>query len=74
MKKKNKRIKEEQEALAQAEMWAAIAEQSKKEESTDIAASDAADWAIARSLSTLKKAEQKEENQVSDDSSQDRSV
>jgi len=71
---KKKRIKEEQEALAQAEMWAAIAEQSKKEGSTDIAASDAADWAIARSLSTLKKAEQKEENQDSDDNSQDKSV
>mmetsp|Transcript_11925 Transcript_11925/g.17500 ORF Transcript_11925/g.17500 Transcript_11925/m.17500 type:complete len:1152 (+) Transcript_11925:262-3717(+) len=72
---KEKRIKEEQDALAQAEIWMAIAEQSKTEGSEDAGASDAADWAIARSLSALKKAEQKGEldgNQDSD--SQDRSV
>jgi len=54
---KEKRIKEEQEALSQAEMWAAIAKQSRTEGSTDAAARDAADWAITRSLSTLRKAE-----------------
>merc|ERR1711915_1048994 len=66
---------EEKDALAQAEIWMAIAEQSKTEGSQDAGASDAADWAIARSLSALKKAEQQgelDENQDSD--SQDRSV
>jgi len=72
---KEKRLQEEQDALAQAEIWMAIAEQSKTEGSQDAGASDAADWAIARSLSALKKAEQQgelDENQDSD--SQDRSV
>jgi len=54
---KEKRIREEQEALSQAEMWTAIAKQSRTEGSSDVAARDAADWAITRSLSTLKKAE-----------------
>ena len=55
---RRRRIREEQEALAQAEIWMAIAEQSRQEGQTDRAASDAADWAIARSLSALKSAEQ----------------
>eukprot|EP00548_Thalassiothrix_antarctica_P019333 CAMPEP_0194194900 /NCGR_PEP_ID=MMETSP0154-20130528/75835_1 /TAXON_ID=1049557 /ORGANISM="Thalassiothrix antarctica, Strain L6-D1" /LENGTH=1157 /DNA_ID=CAMNT_0038919369 /DNA_START=311 /DNA_END=3780 /DNA_ORIENTATION=- len=74
MEGQEKGIKEEQDALAQAEIWTAIAKQSKIEGATDAAASNAADWAIARSLSALKKAEQKgdlEGNQGSDDS-QDR--
>lgn len=54
-----KALKEEQDALEKAEIWMAIAEQSKPEGSTDAGASDAADWAIARSLSALKSAEEK---------------
>jgi len=53
------RLQEEQEALAQADIWMAIAEQSKTEGEEDAGASDAADWAIARSLSALKSAEAK---------------
>ena len=53
-----KHLQEEQEALAQAEIWTAIAEQSKQEaESTDQGAADAADWAISRSLNALVEAE-----------------
>jgi len=58
----NKALNEEQEALAQAEIWMQIAEQSKQEGSTeDRGASDAADWAIARSLSAMKQADEKGE-------------
>jgi hypothetical protein len=53
-----KHLQEEQEALAQAEIWTAIAEQSKQEEETaDQGAADAADWAISRSLNALVEAE-----------------
>eukprot|EP00536_Pseudo-nitzschia_multiseries_P017773 jgi/Psemu1/321236/estExt_fgenesh1_pm.C_18040001 len=53
-----KHLQEEQEALAQAEIWSAIAEQSKQEsESTPQGAADAADWAISRSLNALVEAE-----------------
>jgi len=53
-----KHLQEEQEALAQAEIWTAIAEQSKQEaETTDQGAADAADWAISRSLNALVEAE-----------------
>lgn len=53
-----KHLQEEQEALAQAEIWTAIAEQSKQEaETTDQGAVDAADWAISRSLNALVEAE-----------------
>jgi len=52
-----KALQEEQEALAQAEIWMAIAAQSKQEGSTEAkGASDAADWAIERSLSALQTA------------------
>jgi hypothetical protein len=52
-----KRLENEQEALAQADIWDAIAEQAKSEAAEpDTGASDAADWAIARSLSALVKA------------------
>ena len=50
------RTKEEEEALAQAEKWAKIAQQ-KKPGATDAAASDAAEWAIQRSLSQMKQAD-----------------
>jgi hypothetical protein len=52
-----RRLRDEQEALAQADIWDAIAEQAKSEAAQpDTGASDAADWAIARSLSALVKA------------------
>ena len=50
------RTKEEEEALAQAEKWAKIAQQ-KKPGATDAAASEAAEWAIQRSLSQMKQAD-----------------
>jgi hypothetical protein len=57
--KRLKRMQEEQDALAQAEIWMAIAEQTKQENEKEApGASDAADWAIAKSLSLLVKAEQ----------------
>mmetsp|Transcript_23767 Transcript_23767/g.65923 ORF Transcript_23767/g.65923 Transcript_23767/m.65923 type:complete len:951 (+) Transcript_23767:245-3097(+) len=53
-----KHLQEEQEALAQAEIWSAIAEQSKQEsERPHQGAADAADWAISRSLNALVEAE-----------------
>jgi hypothetical protein len=54
-----KHLQEEQEALAQAEIWTKIAEQSKEDsEQPDKAAADATDWAISRSLNALVEAEQ----------------
>ena len=62
-----KRLQEEQDALAQAEIWMAIAEQSKQDTEQEAkGASDAADWAIARSLSLLVQAEQGGNLQESD--------
>jgi len=53
-----KHLQDEQEALAQAEIWSAIAEQSKQEaETTDQGAASAAQWAIDRSLNALVEAE-----------------
>lgn len=58
------RLKEEQEALEQADIWAAIADQTRQstldraESEANQAATVAADWAIARSLSELKAADQ----------------
>jgi hypothetical protein len=55
--RREKRLREEQEALAEADIWKAIAEQAKNDAvEQDAGASDAADWAIARSLSALVKA------------------
>ena len=56
-------MKEEQEALTQAGIWSAIAEQTKTEASksqseANKAASVAADWAIQRSLDQLNAAEE----------------
>jgi hypothetical protein len=56
------RTKEEEEALAQAEIWMKIAEQKKAEGATDAGASDAAEWAIHRSLSQLKMADKKKDS------------
>jgi hypothetical protein len=54
-----KHLQEEEDALAQAEIWMAIAEQSKNDNETqDRGASEAADWAISRSLNALVQAEQ----------------
>eukprot|EP00542_Grammatophora_oceanica_P016485 CAMPEP_0194026742 /NCGR_PEP_ID=MMETSP0009_2-20130614/1028_1 /TAXON_ID=210454 /ORGANISM="Grammatophora oceanica, Strain CCMP 410" /LENGTH=1050 /DNA_ID=CAMNT_0038665585 /DNA_START=215 /DNA_END=3367 /DNA_ORIENTATION=+ len=82
-RERQQQLKEEEDALRQAEVWMAIAEQSKQEGETDAGASDAADWAIARSLSALRSAEAKGDLQGSsqdvgdgsnDSDSQDRSV
>ena len=54
----DKALQEEQDALAQAEIWMAIAAQSKQEGSKEAkGASEAADWAIQRSLSALQTAD-----------------
>jgi hypothetical protein len=64
--RRERRLQEEQEALAQADIWEAIAEQTKSEDAQkDTGASDAADWAIARSLSALVKAT--EDGKLQDD-------
>lgn len=55
--------KEEQEALAQAEKWMKIAEQKKAEGAEDAGASDAAEWAIQRSLSQMKQAEKQQQQE-----------
>eukprot|EP00934_Nitzschia_sp_Nitz4_P003763 Nitzschia sp. Nitz4//scaffold95_size97785//55561//58838//NITZ4_004671-RA/size97785-augustus-gene-0.108-mRNA-1//-1//CDS//3329560484//3753//frame0 len=59
-----KHLKEEEEALAQASIWQAIAEQTKQEQDetgkNTQAAANAADWAIGRSLQALVQAEQGE--------------
>lgn len=57
--------REEAEARAQAHMWANIAEQSKKVEgSTAIGASDAADWAISRSLKQIQDSSAKDQPEI----------
>lgn len=54
-----KHLQEEQEALAQAEIWSAIAEHSLSGSDTaHQGAAEAADWAISRSLNALVEAEQ----------------
>jgi hypothetical protein len=62
-----KHLQEEQEALAQAEIWTKIAEQSMddSESGPDKAAADATDWAISRSLNALVTAEQSGLNDAS---------
>jgi len=52
-----KRLKAEQEALEQAEIWMTIAEKSKDDGKDDQGASEAADWAIGRSLAALAESE-----------------
>lgn len=53
------RSKEEEEALAQAEAWMRIAEQKKAAGAGDAGASEAAEWAIQRSLDQLRQADAK---------------
>jgi len=55
------RSKEEEEALAQAEAWMKIANQKKAEGADDAGASDAAEWAIRRSLNQMKEAEKQQQ-------------
>jgi hypothetical protein len=62
--------KEEEDALAQAELWTKIAEE-KKKGATDAGASDAAEWAISRSLSQMKEKEAEEQQQKDDDEDDD---
>ena len=78
--RRQQRLKEEQEALEQADIWSAIADQTrqstldKAESEANQAATVAADWAIARSLSELKaadKAGQLSEQGSDSDSSSD---
>lgn len=57
--------KEEQDALKEAEVWMKIAEQTKG--GTDEGASDAAEWAIQRSLSQLKEKDKKKKRQGGED-------
>ena len=54
------RSKEEEEALKEAELWMKIADQKKAQGAMDAGASDAAEWAIQRSLSQLREAEKSE--------------
>jgi hypothetical protein len=56
------RSQEEEDALKEAELWMKIAEQKKAEGAMDAGASEAAEWAIQRSLSQLKDAEKKSGN------------
>jgi hypothetical protein len=78
--RRQQRLKEEQEALEQADIWSAIADQTrqtsldKAESDANQAATVAADWAIARSLNELKaadKAGRLSENGSDSDSSSD---
>jgi hypothetical protein len=62
--------KEEEDALAQAELWTKIAEE-KKKGATDAGASDAAEWAISRSLSQMKEKEAEEQQKKDDDEDDD---
>jgi len=69
--------KEEQDALAQASMWQAIANQSKQDGGPDSSgAGDAADWAISRSLIALNSPGEKRSrtiNDIADEESSDAS-
>jgi hypothetical protein len=65
------RTKEEEDALAQAEIWMKIAEQKKAEGATDAGASDAAEWAIHRSLSQLKMADKKKDSNANQGGDED---
>ena len=69
-KAKSNVSKEEEDALAQAELWTKIAEE-KKKGATDAGASDAAEWAISRSLSQMKEKEAEEKQQKDDDENED---
>lgn len=66
--------KEEEDALREAELWMKIAEQKKAEGANDIGASDAAEWAIQRSLSQLRDAEKKQKRDSKKDKFQGEEV
>lgn len=61
------RSQEEEDALKEAELWMQIAEQKKAEGAMDAGASDAAEWAIQRSLSQLKDAEKQSTKKIGND-------
>lgn len=65
------RSQEEEDALKEAELWMKIANQKKPEGAMDAGASDAAEWAIQRSLSQLKEAEKKSEKKRGNDGDED---
>jgi hypothetical protein len=65
------RSQEEEEALKEAELWMRIAEQKKAEGAMDAGASDAAEWAIQRSLSQLKEAERTSEKKSGNEDDED---
>jgi hypothetical protein len=65
------RSQEEEEALKEAELWMRIAEQKKAEGAMDAGASDAAEWAIQRSLSQLKEAEKTSEKKSGNEDDED---
>jgi len=66
-KPSSKPTREEEEALKQAELWMELAERKKAEGPTDAGASDAAEWAIQRSLSQMKDADQQKRNSTEGD-------
>jgi hypothetical protein len=71
-KRREERLKEEEEALEQAEIWGAIADQTKVEDQgKEEGASLAADWAIDQSLAALQKAEE-DNDQDSADTNEER--
>jgi hypothetical protein len=61
------RTQEEEEALAEAEKWSRIAQQSQAEGATDAAASEAAEWAIQRSLTQMKQADKDKASTTADE-------
>ncbi|MGK3753562.1 MAG: hypothetical protein ACI8RD_005869 [Bacillariaceae sp.] len=66
-KRREERLKEEEEALEQAEIWGAIADQTKVEDKgKEEGASLAADWAIDQSLAALQKAEEDNDQDSAD--------
>lgn len=75
--KKEKTLREEKDALAQAEIWMTVAAQSKNENSNATkGASEAADWAISRSLLQIQasSADDKQDMQSIASSCDDKSV
>jgi len=58
---------EEMEALAQAELWTKIAERRKADGANDAGASDAAEWAIQRSLSKMNEDERRSSSEKQGD-------
>jgi hypothetical protein len=69
-RKREQDLKEEQEALAQAAEWEAVAQQARNQNASaanDSAAQDAADWAIAQSLNQMSTSKEEPEAFGDDD-------